>query len=93
VQSATPSGGTGASATNSDKYIFELWSLKKVDNKAALNMIEQDGKTYYWCNNHMYNNKGNVTQGMYVFHKPGSEHDAWQAEKDRLKKGGPKNLW
>ncbi len=39
-QSATPSGGTGASAFNSDKYIFELWHLKKVDNKAEHNMIE-----------------------------------------------------
>jgi hypothetical protein len=24
-QSVTPSGGTGASAFNSDKYVFELW--------------------------------------------------------------------
>jgi hypothetical protein len=57
-QSATPSGGTGASAFNSDKYIFELWGLKKVDNKAEQNMIEPDGKTWYWWNNHTYNNKG-----------------------------------
>jgi len=27
---------------------------------------------------------------MYVFHKPGAEHDAWRAKKDRFKKGGPK---
>ncbi len=81
-QSATPSGGTGASTTNSDKYIFELWHLKKVDNKAEHNMIEWDRKTWYWCNNHMYNNKGVVTQGLHGFHKPGSEHDAWQAKKD-----------
>ncbi len=46
------------------------------------NMIERDGKTWYWCNNHRYNNRGVVTQGMYFFHKPGSEHDAWQAKKD-----------
>jgi hypothetical protein len=53
-------------------------------------MIEQDGKTWYWCDNHTYNNKGVVTQGMYVFHKTGAEHDAWHAKKDRFKKGGPK---
>ena len=27
---------------------------------------------------------------MYVFHKPGAEHDAWRAKKDRIKMGGPK---
>ena len=75
-QSATSSGGTGASAFNSDTFIFELWYLEKVDNKAEHNMIERDGKTWYWSNNYMYNNKGVVTQGMYFFHKPGSEHDA-----------------
>jgi hypothetical protein len=53
-------------------------------------MIKWDGKTWYWCNNHTYNNKGVVTQGMYNFHKPGAEHDAWHAKKDRFKKGGPK---
>jgi hypothetical protein len=78
----TPSGGTGASAFNSDKYFFELWRLKKVDNKAEHNMIERDGKTWYWCNNHTYNSKGVVTQRMYVFHKPISEHGAWRAKKD-----------
>jgi hypothetical protein len=88
---SAPSGNTGASTFNSDKYIFKLWCLEKVDNKAEHNMIEWDGKTCYWCNNHTYNNKGVVTQGMYVFHKPGSEHDAWQAKKDWFKKGGPKN--
>jgi hypothetical protein len=60
-QSATPSGGTEASTFNSDKYIFELWHLQKVANKAEHNMFEWDGKTWYWCNNHTYNNKGVVT--------------------------------
>jgi hypothetical protein len=53
-------------------------------------MIKQDGKTWYWCDNHTNNNKGVVTQGMYVYHKPGVEHDAWRAKKDCFKKGGPK---
>jgi hypothetical protein len=30
-----------------NKYVFELWRLEKVDNKAKHNMIEQDGKTWY----------------------------------------------
>ncbi len=36
-----PSGGT---ETGSVKYVFEMWCLKKVDNKAEHNMIEQDDK-------------------------------------------------
>ncbi len=28
---------------------------------------------------------------MYVFHMPGSEHDAWRARKDQFKNGGPSN--
>jgi hypothetical protein len=48
-QSATPSsGGTGANTFNSDKYIFDLWHLKKVDNKAEHSTIKRDGKTWYW---------------------------------------------
>jgi hypothetical protein len=39
----------------------------------------------------MNSNKGVVTQGMYIFHKPGSKHDAWQAKKDQFKKVGSKN--
>ena len=48
-------------------------------------------QTWYWCDKHQYNNKGVVTQGMYVFHTPGAERDAWRAKKDRFKKGGPKD--
>ncbi len=81
-QSTTPCGGTGASAFNCEKYIFELWHLKKANNKAEHNMIEWDEKTWYWCNNHTHNNKGVVTQSMYIFHEPDREHDAWQAKKD-----------
>jgi hypothetical protein len=81
----TPKGGAGTG-----NYSFELWHLKKVDSKAEHSMIERDGKIWYWCDNHTYNNKGVVTQGMYIFHKPGVEHDAWCAKKDCFKKGGPK---
>jgi hypothetical protein len=91
-QPTTPAGGVVTGGSNSGKYTFELWCLKKVDNKAEHNMIEWDGKTWYWCNYHTYNNKSVVTQGMYVFHKPGSEHDAWRAKKDWFKKGGPKDI-
>ena len=88
-QPATPAGGVVTGGFNSGKYIFELWRLEKVDNKAEHNMIERDGKTWYWYNYHTYNNRGVVTQGMYVFHKPDTEHDAWHVKKDRFKKGGP----
>ncbi len=73
------------------RYIFELWRLEKVNNNAIHNMVERDGKTWYWCDKHTYNNKGNITQEMYVFHKP-SEHDAWQAKKDCFGKKTPKEI-
>ncbi len=39
-------------------------------------MIKHDGKTWYWCNNHKYNNqqKGVVSEGMNVTHKL-EDHD------------------
>jgi hypothetical protein len=91
-QPTTPVGDVVTGGSNSGKYIFELWHLEKVGNKAEHNMIEWDGMTWYWCNDHTYNNKGVVTQGIYVFHKPGAEHDAWRAKKDQFKKGGAKNI-
>ncbi len=79
-------GGAGGG-----KYVFELWHLDKVNNNADHNMVECDGKTWYWCDKHTYNNKGTITQGMYVFHKP-NEHDAWQAKKDCFGKETPKEI-
>ena len=38
-----PAGGSAK------QYVFDLWRLEKVDNKAEHNMIERDGKTWYWC--------------------------------------------
>ncbi len=50
--SATPGGGTGtAGDAKTGNYTFKLWHLKKVDSKAEHSMIEQDGKTWYWCDN------------------------------------------
>ena len=83
-----PLGTPGSAETGN--YSFELWCLEKVDSKAEHSMIKRDGKFWYWYDQHTYNNKCVVTQGMYVFHKPGAEHDAWRAKKDRFKKGGPK---
>ncbi len=74
-----------APARDSNKYIFKLWHLNKVDNKAEHNMIEHDGKTWYWCNNHHYNNKGVMTNGMYVTHKP-QDHKQWRLNKEKRKK-------
>jgi hypothetical protein len=45
-------------------------------------MIERNGKTWYWCNDHCYNNKGVVTNGMYVTHKP-QDHEQWHLNKEK----------
>ena len=41
----TPKLDDGKPAGGSAKYVFDLWRLEKVDNKAEHNMIERDGKT------------------------------------------------
>jgi len=50
-------------------------------------MIERDGKTWYWCGKHKYNNKGVVTNGMYVTHKP-DRHDDRVVRRNKEQKGG-----
>ncbi len=72
-------------ARDSNKFIFELWHLNKVNNKAERNIIEHDGKTWYWCNNHCYNNKDVMTNRMYVTHKP-QDHEQWRLNKEKRKK-------
>ncbi len=66
---------------------FEQWRLTKVNNGAKFNMVENDGKKLYWCDQHQY--PGNATKGTYVFHKP-TDHDSWAAKKVyyKKKKGG-----
>ncbi len=44
-------------------------------------MVECNGKIWYWCPNHCYNNKGVGTNGMFVNHKP-EDHEQWQKNKD-----------
>ncbi len=70
-------------ACGNNKYIFDLWHLDKVGNNLEYNMIEHNGKTWYWCNGHCYNNKGVVTNGMYVTHKP-HHHYQWRLKKENL---------
>ncbi len=72
--------GTTVKGTSNNKYVFELWRVERVNNNAEHNMIKRNGKTWYWCNKQKYNNqqKGVVTEGMYVTHKP-EDHDAWCA--------------
>ncbi len=72
-----------APARSNNNYTFELWRLEKVDNKAEHNMIERDGKTWYWCIDHHCNNKGVVTNGMYISHKP-QDHEKWRLNKERV---------
>ena len=69
------------------RYLFELWRVEKFDNKAEHNMVERDGKTWYWCDRHKYNNKGVISNGMYVTHKPDG-HDDWFARRKNGRKGG-----
>ena len=77
----------GKPAGGPAKYIFDLWRLEKVDNKVEHNMIERDGKTWYLCDKHKYNNKGVITNGMYITHKPDG-HDAWMERRNKGRKGG-----
>jgi len=77
----------GKPAGGPAKYIFDLWRLEKVDNKVEHNMIERDGKTWYWCDKHKYNNKGVITNGMYITHKPDG-HNAWMERRNKGRKGG-----
>jgi hypothetical protein len=83
----TPKGDDGKPTGGPAKYVFELWRLEKVDNKAEHNMIERDGKTWYWCDKHKYNNKGVVTNGMYVTHTPDG-HESWVERRNKGRKGG-----
>jgi hypothetical protein len=46
-----------------------------------LNVME----TWYWCNDHCYNDKGVMTNGMYVTHKP-QDHEQWHLNKEKRKK-------
>ena len=65
------------------KYVFELWRLEKDDNKLKHNMVEQDGKTWYWCDKHKhYGKNGVVSNGTYVLHKPDQHDQVMQAKKD-----------
>ncbi len=50
-------------------------------------MIERDGKTWYWCDKHRYNNKGVVTNGMYVTNKPDG-HESWVNRRNKGRKNG-----
>jgi len=79
----TPKLDDGKPTGDKVKYTFNLWHLKKIDNKAE----HRDGKPWYWCEKHKFNNKGVVTNGMYVTHKP-DEHDAAMERRNKGRKGG-----
>jgi hypothetical protein len=83
----TPKLDDGKSTGGPAKYVFELWHLEKIDNKVEHNMVERDGKTWYWCEKHRYNNKGVITNGMYVTHKPDG-HESWTERRNKGRKGG-----
>jgi len=50
-------------------------------------MVDRDGKTWYWCEKHTYNNNGVVTNGMRVTHKPDG-HETWKERRSKSRKGG-----
>ena len=50
-------------------------------------MVERDGKIWYWCDKHKYNNKGVVMNGKYVTHKP-DQHESWTERRNKGRKGG-----
>jgi hypothetical protein len=68
-----------------------MWRLTKVNNNKEFNMVEKEGKTYYWCDKHKHPDSEQL--GMYDFHKP-TEHEAWKKKKDEFnarKKGQGKS--
>jgi hypothetical protein len=81
--------GTAVKGTSNNKYVFQPWCFERVNNNTEHNMIERNRKTWYWCDEHKYNNqeKGIVNEGMYVTHKP-EDHDDWRANHTHGKKGG-----
>ena len=65
------------------KNNFEMWRLTKVENGEEHCKVVRGGRTYYWCEDgHSFDGK---KCGMYVSHKPGAEHIAWQKKKDESK--------
>ena len=67
------------------KYAFEQWRIEKVNNKLEHNMVEREGKTWYWCDKHNYKGpNGAVLDGMYVSHKP-DQHERWLEQKSKWK--------
>jgi len=83
----TPKLDDGKHTGGPARYAFDFWRLEKIDNKVEHNMVERDGKTWYWCDKHKYNNKGVVTNGMYVTHKPDG-HQSWIERRNKGRKGG-----
>ena len=74
-QSKTQSKGGGS------RINIDAWRMTKTTP-----MVEKDGKTWYWCPHHVYEDKYN---GLYVTHKP-EDHEDWvkrkQSYKDRMTK-------
>ena len=61
-----------------------MWLLTKIENGEEHCKVVRRGRTYYWCEDGRHSFDGKKC-GMYVFHKPGAEHIAWQKKKDENK--------
>jgi TolA-binding protein len=69
--------------TRTTQSNFDEWRLAKDNNDNEFNMIERDGKRWYWCDDHSFNGR---PCGMYCLHKPGDGHKKWQERKDARRK-------
>ena len=66
------------------------WRLKKIENGKEHNEIEENGRTYWWCNDGHFWNGEQV--GMYITHKPGEGHKEWKRNKDERRGQRSKTL-
>ena len=82
INNYRPSGPTPTPGTATNRGGPEPWQLTKVENGKEFCEIEKDGKTWWFCPEHSWND---VKSGMYVTHKP-CDHPAWQEKKDKFKR-------
>ena len=71
---ASKSKGSG------QKPNIEAWRMKK----SFGDKTERDGKVWYWCPHHKYEN---FYDGLYVTHPP-EKHEEWQDRQDKMKGRG-----
>jgi len=71
------SSGGHQSGKSKDFLSIKSWRMVKTDD-----MVERDGKTWYWCPHHKV--EGSY-DGLYVTHKP-EEHEEWKNNRSQFRK-------